>query len=981
MAEANGQDSESRLDAAVLQFIEARTRGEAPDIDEFVRQYPGLEEDIRRRIASFGRVDSLFDLVKQTNDSDFTTEDTGRSLIGKQIAGFRIIEIIGQGGMGIVYKAQDTRLDRFVAVKTMPAHLLEDEAAQARFRREAKLLASLNHPHIAAIHDIVEFEEGVCHLILEYVPGRTLGEHMANKPLEVREALTIAQQIAEALSSAYEKGVIHRDLKPGNIKITPDENIKILDFGIAKAFGPSRKAQETAVTQEGRLVGTPAYMSPEQTRDKNVDHRSDVWSFGCVLYEMLTGHLAFEGETISDTISLVLQREPDWTQLPQELPHNIRVLLRRCLEKDPKLRLQHVGDAVVEIHETLDEPEVAPPVGSTLTSIILPAAKHQRNWLKLASIAVVVLLLGIVIKVLLRKPSSKPPQIQPVHFGITLPQSQQIGETELWTSKIVLSPDGSRIVYVASQDGINQLFVREWHSMAPRLIPNTEDAHSPIFLPDSNWVVFFTPSKLKKVSLESGIVLTISLISMLSHGGCWSAKENALYFTLNPSSGLFKLTTNGDGKPIPVTHPDKAEGEQIHTQPCMLPGGRALLFTIVSYEETEKREIALLSLDTNQWHKLGIHGSNAHYVEYEGRDYVVYAGVDNLLAVPFDLKQGKVIGPEVRVTDDVITGPAAHFSLANNGTLIYAPKGTDIAKNSLVWVNMQGEKTPLPLTPDIYHGPRLSPDGSRLALVKTYPNCDVYVCELARPSLTKITNNPFWDLWPIWEPTGGRITCAFFHKSNMASLFSIAPDGSDEHPLTRSDPGVVHLSGCWSKDRKHLAFIKINADINELPTLDIWVLNAAENREEAFLATPFNEKMPAFHPSGKSMAYVSDESGRCEVYLRRFPGADDRRQISFDRGDEPVWDPSGQQLFYRSGNTMKVVNLEDEASFTFSAPQDLFKEWFDRNYFVANYDYDAENRRFIMSKPLGEETIPVQINVVLNWFEELKRLVPEDVEK
>ena len=293
MAKANGQDSESRLDAIVLQFIEARTRGEAPDIDEFVRQYPDIEQDIRIRIASFGRVDSLFDLVKQTDDSDFTVQDVGNSLIGEQIGGLKIIEIIGQGGMGIVYKAQDTRLDRFVAIKTMPAHLLEDETAQARFRREAKLLAALNHPHIAAIHDIIETEDGVCHLVLEYVPGQTLSERMASKPIKVNEALVIAQQIAEALAAAYDNGVIHRDLKPGNIKITPDENVKILDFGIAKVLSPVHEAQETVVTQAGRLVGTPAYMSPEQTRDKNVDHRSDIWSFGCVFYEILTGHLTW----------------------------------------------------------------------------------------------------------------------------------------------------------------------------------------------------------------------------------------------------------------------------------------------------------------------------------------------------------------------------------------------------------------------------------------------------------------------------------------------------------------------------------------------------------------------------------------------------------------------------------------------------------------------------------------------------------------
>jgi len=605
--------------------------------------------------------------------------------------------------------------------------------------------------------------------------------------------------------------------------------------------------------------------------------------------------------------------------------------------------------------------------------------------MKLASTAAVVLIIGLVTIVLLQKPSSNRPQAQPVHVAITLPQSQYVGDIEIWTSTLVLSPDGSRIVYIASQDGINQLFIRELNSMTTRLLPNTEDAHSPFFLPDSNWVAFFTPNTIKKVSLTSGIVLTICSIGPLSHGGCWSAKDNTLYFTANPSSGLFKVSMSGNQKPMPVTQPDYDRGEKLHTQPRMLPGEKALLFTISTYEGAEKCNIALLSLETNQWQKLGIHGSNAHYIEYKGKGYLVYASADSLLAVPFDLNRRKIMGPEVKVIDGVLTGPSAQFSLSNTGTLVYTPKGVEAAKNTLVWVNLQGEKTPLSFIPDMYYGPRLASDGSRLALIKGLPSVilDVYVCDFTRPSLTKISNNPHnWDLWPVWEPTGDRITFASVRESNgfVPSLFSMAADGSDEQPLTQADPNAARLTGCWSKDQQHLAFIKISTDVNEIPSYDIWVLCAEDSREEAFLATPYNETMPTFHPGGNWMAYVSDESGRYEVYLRRFPGGGDQRQISFNRGDEPVWDPSGQRLFYRSGNTMKVVTLEDETHFAFSAPQDLFTEWFDRNYIVANYDYDAKGQRFIMAKPLREETIPVQIHVVLNWFEELKRLIPVDSE-
>jgi len=427
-----------------------------------------------------------------------------------------------------------------------------------------------------------------------------------------------------------------------------------------------------------------------------------------------------------------------------------------------------------------------------------------------------------------------------------------------------------------------------------------------------------------------------------------------------------------------VTQPDKSRGELLHTQPVLLPGEEALLFTIGTHEGPEQRDIALLSLDTNQWHKLGVHGNHAHYVGHGDRDYLVYAGVDSLLAVPFDLKQHQVIGPEVKVIDNVITNPSAQFSVSKNGILIYAPTGVTAAKNSLVWINLQGEKTPLPFALNMYGGPRLSSDGSRLAVIKLLPAMDVYVCDLNRSSMTKLTTNPAWDLWPVWEPIGDRITYTSCRESNgfAPRLFSVVADGSNEQSLTQAGPNGAHLAGCWSPDRQHLAFLQISTDYNDIPSYDIWVLSVQENKARAFLDTSFNEKMPAFHPRGKWMAYVSDESGRYEVYVRRFPSAEDRRQISFNRGDEPVWDTSGQRLFFRSGNTMKVVTLEDETHFTFSAPQDLFTEWFDRNKIVANYDYNAENQRFIIVKSQRKESIPMQINVVLNWLEELKHLVP-----
>ncbi len=403
MTGLNDDNRESPLNQAVQQFVDARLRGEQPDIEEFVRQYPELEHQIREKIRNLQRINTLFDSLVQADESDFQDGAPENDLVGQRVGSFQIVEMIGRGGMGIVYKAHDSKLDRVVAIKTVPAHLLEDRAIQERFRREAKILAALSHSHIGVIHDILDQADGSTYLILEYIPGQTLAERIRDGRLPIRETLSIALQIAEALAAAYERGIVHRDLKPSNIKITPDGAIKVLDFGIAKtlARAPAAGAGFTmdglpteTTMQPGRLIGTPAYMSPEQARGKPIDHRTDIWSFGCVLYEMFTGKVAFEGETISDVIARVIERDPDWDSLPSDVPGNIRVLLRRCFEKDAHDRLQHIGDAVIEIRETLNMPATAPPVTATsisLTPHIAAKARSRRTAMTIAAIIIIVL--------------------------------------------------------------------------------------------------------------------------------------------------------------------------------------------------------------------------------------------------------------------------------------------------------------------------------------------------------------------------------------------------------------------------------------------------------------------------------------------------------------------------------------------------------------------------------------------------------------
>ncbi len=410
MAGLIDDNQEKTIEEAVQQFVDAQLLGEKPNIDGFVKQYPEIEDKLRQRIQNLQKIDALFDSLVQSDENDFEDTVIRDNLVGRKVGSFEIVEMIGRGGMGVVYLAHDTKLDRSVAIKSIPAKLADDSTTRMRFHREAKLLASLNHPNIAAIHDIIEQDEGAGYLILEYVPGETLAQRIAREPLNLEEALSIGRQVAEAVSAAHEKSIVHRDLKPGNIKITPEGNVKVLDFGLAKASVDEGRSDETAITQLGRVIGTPAYMSPEQACGKPTDKRSDIWSFGCVLYEMLTGYLPFDGETATEILARIIEREPDWEVLPQETPTNIRTLLRRCLEKKPQRRLRDIGDAAIEISETLNIPVTAPPV-TTPSSILLKPQITARHKLRTAATIVVaafVIVLSVIAVQLVSKKEVQP---------------------------------------------------------------------------------------------------------------------------------------------------------------------------------------------------------------------------------------------------------------------------------------------------------------------------------------------------------------------------------------------------------------------------------------------------------------------------------------------------------------------------------------------------------------------------------------------
>jgi len=954
MAAGADNSQDKVLNEAVEEFLASGLRGEEPDLDEFVKQYPELEERIRQKVRACQRVSSLFDSLRQTDESEFQ-DIIDANLVGKQIGAFKITEVIGRGGMGVVYKGRDTRLDRVVAVKVMPSHLLEDTTAQTRFRREARLLASLSHPNIGAIYDIIEQARGVSYLILEYVPGETLAERIAGGALKVQEVLAVALQIAEAVSAAHKEGVIHRDLKPGNIKITPEGKVKVLDFGLAKTGVSEGKKGEITVTRPGRVIGTPAYMSPEQARGKAADNRSDIWSFGCVLYEMLTGRLAFEGETATDTLARIIEREPDWELLPRTTPMNIRILLRRCLAKDAQKRLQHMGDVVIELDETLSLPAALPPITTPTVGEVRPAP-----WGLAIACSVVGIVVGLIAaSIFLSRPTT--PSVMTVAAAptrravIRLPENQVLGLYQSTTfanrrPAFALSLDGSRMVYVAYVGETTQLFERLMDQLEVRPIPGTDGASSPFFSPDGLLVGFFADEKLKRVSLLGGESVTLCPAGDPG-GGCWGS-DGMIYFSAR-GEGLSRVPAAGGNVERMGTESERIIG----AYPQVLPGGKAVLFS---------SEGAAFSLETGE-KRILVQG--AQHVQYAPTGHLVYARAGAIEAVPFDLATLEVTGRAVPVIEQVLldsVSGTAQFAFSNDGLLVYAP-GADIGRSIPAWVDRQGNVEPLDMPAQNYGTPNVSPDGKKLAIVVNELQSNVYIYDIDMGLGTRLTlegNNSS----PVWTPDGKRVTFSRRREGEEdCYLFWALADGSGKAELLYSAAFQI-APYSWSPDGKLLAF---NDEVS-----DIAVLSLDGLRElEYVLATPFMEVFPTFSPDGRYIAFASDRDGAFQVYVRPYPAMDRVVRISREFGEEPIWSASGDELFYRNRDKWMVVSISTEPEFKAGIPQVVFEGPY-VNVPGLSYDVAPDGQRFLVLQPQYDDSKVRELHIVTNWFEELKRLVP-----
>jgi len=881
-------------------------------------------------------------------------------MIGKTLSHYNVLEKIGQGGMGEVYRAEDTNLSREVAIKVLPEQFTKDPQRLARFEREAKLLASLNHPNIAAIYGFEE-AEGVRFLAMELVPGETLAERVAKGPVPVEEALEVCRQIAEGVEAAHEKGVIHRDLKPANVKVTPEGKVKILDFGLAKAFEEETPitdiSQSPTLTEEmtraGVILGTAAYMSPEQAKGEAVDKRADIFAFGCVLYELLTAKRTFDGKTITETLGAIIHKDPDWNALPNTTPWRIQELLRRCLTKDAHDRLRDIATVRIEVKLALYEPAGVLPIG-----VGSAAQPVRQRWLMTGGLVVVaVVITGIVVWGLMRTGTPTQP---PKRFTINLPSTDVLVYRGL-----ALSPDGGSLVYVGRRDGVERLYRKSMDQFGVSAIegPETPDVLS--ISPDGQSVVFFevggTTETLNKVSLAGGPIVTLYDLPGRRFGVAWGPDDTIVFSVFN--SGLLQVSANG-GIPQPVTTLE--EGETGHRWPEFLPGGKEVLFTLWS-GSLDSARIAVQSLETGERRTL-IDGTNPHYLP---TGHIVFAQLDSLWAVPFDIERLELTGSPVPVVEDVQvnSGGYAQFTIANDGSLAYIPSsgGPD---RELVWVDRQGQATSVTETLRGFMDPRLSPDGKYLSVTVDdgSRNTDIWMYEIDRGTLTPLTFGET-TAWPIWTLDGNQITFGSV-GSGSRGLFSVPADGSGEpEQLTTSE--IRQLPSSWSPDG-----VLVYQEGSSGRANDIWVL-PQEGEAEPFVVTEFNELQPMFSPDGKWIAFASNRSGRYEVYVKAYPGEGGLVPISADGGSQPVWARSGEELFYRNGTSMMVVSVQTQPTFKAEIPRLLFEGPYNISFLslTANYDVTPDGQRFVMVRS-GQTVVQSQINIVLNWFEEVKRLVP-----
>ena len=887
--------------------------------------------------------------------------------IATRIGPYEVLSPLGAGGMGEVYRARDTRLKRDVALKILPEGFANHPVRLARLQREAEVLASLNHPNIANIYGIEESGE-VRALVLELVEGETLADRIARGPVPLNEALSIAKQMAEALEAAHEQAVIHRDLKPSNIKVRHDGMVKLLDFGLAKLVAPASEpdldvtASATMTlpveTAAGVILGTPAYMSPEQARGYVVDKRSDIWAFGCVLYEMLTGKRTFQGPTSSDVMAAILDREPDWRALPTTTPSSVRRLVQRCLDKDTKRRLRDIGDARIDLDDALIAPPAVDGESRTL-------AWHWPPWVAWALAAVAVIVAALFAARGFwgagRTEGNASAARSVVRFTETLPADTQLAPAPA----LAVSPDGRRFGYVGIRRGTRTLYIRDVNQVAAHTMPGTEGADQPFFSPDGQWIGFFAEGKLKKVSVAGGAPLTLADASG-ARGGTWGT-DNSIIFAPSAASALLRVSADG-GSPQPATTLDRTQNEASHRWPQFLPGGEAIVYsagpTVSVFGWIEARVLAQ-SLKTGARRVLVQHGTFPHYA---ASGHLLYFQGGIAYAQRFDPNQLQVSGEAMPVLDRVptlggINAGAFELALSPTGTMAYVP-GVTREGQSLVWVNRDGREQTIAIPTGTYgSGPRVSPDGRQIAVtVVGTAESDIWVYDLSRTTATRLTFGGR-NLWPVWTPDGARIAYASSREGSTNAYWKHADGSGAEEQLTTSLE--TYFPQSFSPDGRMLLLSQLPGRVSALPL-------EAPRKPSVFQTGQGVASDAAFSPTGRWIAYISNESGRSEVYVRPYPGPGATIPVSTSGGDAPMWARSGRELFYLQGDAMMAVDVaENRDKLSVGTPKRLFAGNYGVGGVRAAYDVAIDAQRFLMVKISGIQDDSSRFTVVINWPDEI----------
>jgi len=883
---------------------------------------------------------------------------------GTTLGLYEIVAPLGAGGMGEVYLARDTKLDREVAIKVLPETMTRDKERVARFEREAKVLASLNHPNIAAIYGF-ETADGKALLIMELAEGETLAECLSRGLIPVDEVLQIAKQIAEALEAAHDKGIIHRDLKPANIKVSPDGKVKVLDFGLAKAMSGGDESSQYEIansptitadfTRPGVILGTAAYMSPEQARGKPLDKRTDIWSFGCLLFELLTGQRLFGGETTSDVIGSILNKEPDWTTLPPATPPTVHLLLRRSLTRDRHQRLRDIGDARIELHNAIADP-TSSSLGLAASAIELDAKPARRSAKALALPWALVVILAIALGWLFtRVPEQIDTRPRPVR-RLTIPVSAYAPRF----GGIAVSPGGEHIVYRGDRTESNwRLFIRRLDSFDDRPLGGSDGGYAPFISPDGRQIGFFSSGYLFRVAARGGAAERICP-AFGFETGTWGPQDTIIFSSSRAgdgeNQGLSQVSASGQDVRI-LTTIDSSQGERAHFAPSYLPDGKSILFSI---DRGVSKSVAILSLETLEYKALLENAEGAYYIP---TGHILYYGdvEDRIFAAAFDLESRQVSRERIRVVD---TPVSSGFSVSQEGTLAYYSLDADTTgTQTVVWADRRGVVTPLIAERGAWADPRLSPTGDRLILRKVgSPDCHLWTYDLSRSALTRLTfegdnHNPVWE-------ADGQTALVGVELDAIRALYEIPVDGSSA-PKRLTEGEGEQVPGRGSDDGTLLVFEETSIRTGN----DIWVLDREYGgTKKPFVQTSFDESYPASAPNRKWIAYTSDESGREEVYVRPYPGPGAKTQVSTDGGTGALWSRDGKELFFSRDDAMMKVDVLSESPLAVSPPVKLFEGEFAWGR-TLNYDIAPDGERFVMIKPAAGGNGSQELRVVLNFFD------------